>query len=152
MKGYIRLVCCTVGLALLVAISALGALLMKPDEWFSGLEGMFVQEKSHSVHWLFAYGGLAVLFGGFLYEKENRRYCVLPLVLALLGVLWCLVFFRLHSYAFSLAVMVGMTAIACFVFIKSLRYRILPYLAAFVFSWYIYLFTVFLFVFCKNGT
>lgn len=140
-EKYYKTVCFTFGLAATIFIGSLNALLMTPkSEWFVSLSGMYVNGKVHSVCWLVVYILTAIHIGEFFGRRELRKYIWVIAVVSLLGIVWCGVFFRLHSMTGAVAVLSVITAFIVFLFgITLKKTRLLALLTAPVLAWYGYL-------------
>ena len=148
---YLKTVYFTLGLAVMICVGSLNALIMTPkSDWFRGLDGMYVNGSVHSLIWLIVYVLFAVHVGEAAASGKARF--VLPLVFLLVGsTLWCVVFFRLFSLPGSVAVMLFCLLCAFFLFLQTSRSRgVAALITVPVLAWYLYLFFINVFLLAIN--
>ncbi len=152
MEKYMKVVRFTFGLAVVIAVGSVNALIMTPrSEWFSSLSGMAIDGRAHSVCWLVVYIITAVHIGeatGGGPLKKSR--CFLAGMVAL-GTVWCFVFFRLHSMTWGLVAISLCVLCAGFVFACAVKStKITALLSAPLLAWYLYLFAVHVYLAAVN--
>ena len=141
MEKYLKAVYFTVGLAVMIFVGSINALLMTPkSQWFASLDGMMVRGKIHSVCWLVIYLLMSVHIGEIIGEKKLRSCGFIVAAIILLSTAWCGVFFRLHSMTGAVVLLAVDTAFVAVLFVLTTKKtRLLALFTAPVLSWYTYL-------------
>ena len=128
-------------MSLALLSGALNALFMTPrSEWFRSLKMPPISPAVHSAAWLVCYIAFAIVFAEFLTEKYLRKYLWTSFFFPVGNAVWCVVFFRLHNAALSLAVLCLLSSVMIYVTAVSVRKtKTACFAAVFPLSHYLYL-------------
>lgn len=128
------------GIVLLYA--SLSAYFVKIDGWYESLilPDIALQPKVMAIGWSIAYIVNISVIARLIYHREHS-IIILPLViLGILNILWCLVFFRFHSPLAALIILSVACALIFAIFVMTIRRDTISMIIIEpLFAWYVYL-------------
>ncbi|MDE6275578.1 MAG: tryptophan-rich sensory protein [Clostridia bacterium] len=132
----------SIAMGIVLLYASLSAYFIKIDGWYEALvlPSIALKPKGMAIGWSIAYIVNIAIIARLIYHRE---YAIIILPLAILGVLniiWCMVFFRIHSSLASLVLLALACALIFAIFIMTIkRDTISMIIIEPLFAWYVYL-------------
>ncbi|MDE5654522.1 MAG: tryptophan-rich sensory protein [Clostridia bacterium] len=138
-----------IAMGIVLLYASLSAYFVRINGWYEELilPSIALPPKGMAVGWSLAYIVNIVIIARLIFYKENSKI-ILPLViLGILNIVWCMVFFSFHSPLAGFVILIVACALILAIFVMTIRRdTISMILIEPLFAWYIYLTVVTYFI------
>ena len=132
----------SIAMGIVLLYASLSAYFIKIDGWYQSLvlPRIALPPKGMAIGWSLAYIVNIAIIARLIYHREYA-IIVLPLaILGILNILWCMVFFRIHSPLASLVILAIACALIFAIFIMTIRRDTISMIIIEpLLAWYVYL-------------
>ena len=143
----------SIAMGIVLLYASLSAYFIKIDGWYQTLTlpRIALPPKGMAIGWSLAYIVNIAIIARLIYHREYA-IIILPLViLGILNIIWCLVFFRFHSALASLVILAIACALIFAIFIMTIRRDTISMIIIEpLFAWYVYLTVVNYYILLHN--
>ncbi len=131
-----------IAMGIVLLYASLSAYFVKINGWYEELllPAITLPPKGMAVGWSLAYIVNIIIIARLIFHKENSKI-ILPLViLGVLNILWCMVFFTFHSPLAGFVILIIACSLILAIFVMTIRRdTIAMILLEPLFAWYVYL-------------
>ncbi|MDE7191385.1 MAG: tryptophan-rich sensory protein [Clostridia bacterium] len=142
-----------IAMGIVLLYASLSAYFIKIDGWYNGLilPSIALSPKGMAIGWSLAYIVNIAIIARLIFHRKHTMI-ILPLViLGVLNILWCMVFFTIHSTIASFVILIIACALIFAIFVMTIRRdTIAMILLEPLFAWYVYLAIVNYYIFINN--
>ena len=132
----------SIAMGIVLLYASLSAYFIKIDGWYESLilPHFALPPRIMAIGWSLAYIVNIAIIARLIYHREHA-VIILPLViLGVLNILWCLIFFRFHSPLASLVILAIACALIFAIFVMAIRRDYISMVIIEpIFAWYVYL-------------
>ena len=142
-----------IAMGIVLLYASLSAYFIKIGEWYNALilTSIGLALKGRAIGWSIAYIVNIAIIARLIFHRKHT-IIILPLViLGILNIIWCMLFFAIHSPIASFVILIIACALIFAVFIMTIRRdTIAMILLEPLFAWYVYLAIVNYYIFIHN--
>ena len=143
----------SIAMGIVLLYASLSAYFIKIDGWYNALilPSIALAPKGMAIGWSLAYIVNIAIIARLIFHRKHT-IIILPLViLGILNILWCMVFFAIHSPIAGFVILIIACALIFAVFVMTIRRDTISMIIIEpLFAWYVYLAIVNYYIFIHN--
>ena len=131
-----------IAMGIVLLYASLSAYFVKPIGWYEELilPSLALPPKGMAVGWSLAYIVNIFIIARLIYYRENAKIILPLIILGVLNILWCIVFFTFHSPIAGFVILIIACALILAIFFMTVRRdTVSMILLEPLLAWYVYL-------------